>query len=62
VTPEAKVRAGAWRDPTAGRIAFGDYVNRWYAGLRTSDLFGVNYSQCGSVRSDPRSNPPAQVG
>src|SRR5438046_2953628 len=28
---EAKVRAGAWRDPIAGRITFGDFVNRWYA-------------------------------
>ncbi|MEH1055887.1 LacI family DNA-binding transcriptional regulator [Micromonospora sp. CPCC 206171] len=28
---EAKVRAGARRDPTAGRMTFGDYVSRWYA-------------------------------
>jgi integrase len=28
---EAKVRAGRHRDPAAGRIRFGDYVNRWYA-------------------------------
>lgn len=27
---EAEVRAGAWRDPMAGRITFGSYVNRWY--------------------------------
>ncbi len=28
---EAKVRAGTWRDPIAGRITFGEYANRWYA-------------------------------
>jgi integrase len=28
---EGKVRAGTWRDLTAGRITFGDYANRWYA-------------------------------
>ena len=28
---EAKVRAGAWRDPAAGRITFGKYVPGWYA-------------------------------
>jgi integrase len=28
---EARVRGGKWRDPTAGRITFSDYVNRWYA-------------------------------
>jgi integrase len=27
---EAKVRAGAWRDPAAGRITFGEYANAWY--------------------------------
>jgi integrase len=27
---EAKVRAGSHRNPAAGRIRFGDYVNRWY--------------------------------
>lgn len=27
---EAKVRAGTWRDPAAGRITFGEYTNRWY--------------------------------
>jgi integrase len=27
---EAKVRAGRWRDPAAGRITFGEYTNRWY--------------------------------
>jgi excisionase family DNA binding protein len=27
---EAKVRAGGWRDPTSGRITFGNYVNDWY--------------------------------
>jgi integrase len=28
---EASVRGGKWRDPTAGRMTFSDYVNRWYA-------------------------------
>src|SRR5205823_5095830 len=28
---EARVRGGRWRDPAAGRITFGEYVNRWYA-------------------------------
>jgi hypothetical protein len=28
---EAKVRAGGWRDPTAGRIPFGEFASRWYA-------------------------------
>lgn len=28
---EAKVRAGAWRDPSSGREAFEDYASRWYA-------------------------------
>ncbi|MFC0527249.1 LacI family DNA-binding transcriptional regulator [Phytohabitans kaempferiae] len=28
---EAKVRAGTSRNPSAGRITFGEYVNRWYA-------------------------------
>src|SRR5882757_5220333 len=28
---EAKVRAGAWRDPSAGQVMFGDYASRWYA-------------------------------
>ena len=30
---EAKVRGGKWRDPAAGRLTFGAYVSRWYAGL-----------------------------
>ena len=29
---ESKVRAGTWRDPAAGRLTFGAYVSRWYAG------------------------------
>ncbi|GGM65739.1 hypothetical protein GCM10012275_40420 [Longimycelium tulufanense] len=28
---EAKVRAGTWRDPSAGQITFGAYASRWYA-------------------------------
>lgn len=28
---EAKARAGTWRDPSAGRITFGEYASRWYA-------------------------------
>lgn len=28
---EAKVTGGTWRDPSAGRITFGEYANRWYA-------------------------------
>jgi integrase len=28
---EAVARAGAWRDPAAGRETFGEYANRWYA-------------------------------
>ena len=27
---EAKVRARRWRDPSAGRITFGEYASRWY--------------------------------
>ncbi len=27
---EAKVRNGEWRDPSAGRITFGEYASRWY--------------------------------
>lgn len=27
---EAKVRAGTWRDPAAGRITFGEFTNVWY--------------------------------
>jgi integrase len=27
---EAKIRAEGWRDPTAGQMKFGDYVNDWY--------------------------------
>jgi integrase len=28
---EAKIRAGKWRDPVAGRETFGQYASRWYA-------------------------------
>ncbi len=28
---EAQVRSGTRRDPAAGRVAFGEYVSRWYA-------------------------------
>jgi hypothetical protein len=28
---EASVRNRTWRDPTAGRITFGEYVSRWFA-------------------------------
>lgn len=28
---EAKVRGGRWRDRSAGRITFGEFVSRWYA-------------------------------
>ncbi|MFC6090733.1 LacI family DNA-binding transcriptional regulator [Saccharothrix lopnurensis] len=28
---EAAVRAGTWRDPSAGRVLFADYASRWYA-------------------------------
>jgi site-specific recombinase XerD len=28
---EPKVRGRAWRDPSAGRATFGQYVSRWYA-------------------------------
>src|SRR5687768_8054044 len=28
---ESEVRAGTWRDPAAGRVTFGAYVNRWFA-------------------------------
>ena len=27
---EAKGRRGQWRDPSAGRITFGDYASRWF--------------------------------
>src|SRR5436190_6358826 len=29
---EANVRTGARPDPAAGRVKFGDYASRWYAG------------------------------
>lgn len=28
---EAKVRAGSWKDPSAGQVTFGEYASRWYA-------------------------------
>ncbi|MFG2777546.1 LacI family DNA-binding transcriptional regulator [Streptomyces prunicolor] len=28
---EAKVRNGGWKDPTAGKVTFGEYASRWYA-------------------------------
>jgi integrase len=40
---EAKVRAGGWRDPTAGRITFGTYVNAWYARLDLAASTMQNY-------------------
>lgn len=30
---EAKVRAGTWRNPSAGQVLFGTYVSSWYADL-----------------------------
>ncbi|WP_083459567.1 site-specific integrase [Jiangella muralis] len=30
---EARIRSGRWTDPNAGQITFGDWANRWYAGL-----------------------------
>ncbi len=40
---EAKVRAGTHRDPGAGRITFGAYVSRWYAGLDLAASTMQNY-------------------
>jgi integrase len=28
---EATIRQGIWRDPSAGRISFGEYASRWYS-------------------------------
>lgn len=28
---ESKVRDGRWRNPTVGRLTFGEFANRWYA-------------------------------
>ncbi|MER7172626.1 LacI family DNA-binding transcriptional regulator [Streptomyces mesophilus] len=28
---EVKAREAAWRDPSAGKVTFGEYANRWYA-------------------------------
>ncbi|MGW1678541.1 LacI family DNA-binding transcriptional regulator [Saccharopolyspora sp. NPDC002376] len=40
---EAKIRAGGWRDPSAGRITFGAYVRRWYAGQDLAASTMQNY-------------------
>lgn len=40
---EAKVRAGNWRDPSAGRITLSEYANRWYAGLDLAASTMQNY-------------------
>jgi site-specific recombinase XerC len=40
---EAKVRAGKHRDPAAGRITFGEYANRWYAGQDLAASTMQNY-------------------
>jgi integrase len=42
---EAKVRDGAWRDPNAGRITFGEYVNRWYAAQDLAASTMQNYKR-----------------
>ncbi|QKW07377.1 LacI family DNA-binding transcriptional regulator [Streptomyces sp. NA04227] len=42
---EAKVRAGTWRDPTAGRITFGEYVNKWYAAQDLAASTMQNYKR-----------------
>jgi integrase len=43
---EAKVRAGAWRDPSTGRMLFADYASRWYAAqdlaLSTMEIYKSN--------------------
>jgi integrase len=40
---EAQVRAGTHRDPAAGRITFGEYVSRWYAGQDLAASTMQNY-------------------
>lgn len=42
---EAKVREGSWRDPSAGRITFGEYVNRWYAEQELAASTMQNYKR-----------------
>src|SRR5438270_594048 len=40
---EAKVRSGAYRDAAAGRMTFGEYVSRWYAGQDLAASTMQNY-------------------
>ncbi|MGP8300173.1 LacI family DNA-binding transcriptional regulator [Streptomyces inhibens] len=40
---EAKVREGAWRDPSAGKITFGEYANRWYTEQDLAESTMQNY-------------------
>lgn len=40
---EAEVRAGRWKDPSAGEITFGAYANRRYAGLDLAASTMQNY-------------------
>ncbi|MFG3254961.1 LacI family DNA-binding transcriptional regulator [Streptomyces sp. NPDC048172] len=43
---ESRVRAGTWRDPSAGRISFGEYANQWFAeqDLAASSMQGYRYA------------------
>lgn len=40
---EARVRGGAWKDPAAGQVTFGEWVNTWYAGLDLAASTMQNY-------------------
>jgi integrase len=40
---EVKVRGSGWRDPAAGRVTFGEFANRWYAGLDLAASTMQNY-------------------
>lgn len=40
---EAKIRAGNWKDPSAGRITLAEFAGRWYAGLDLAASTMQNY-------------------
>jgi hypothetical protein len=42
---EARIRGGQWRDPAGGLITFGEFANRWYAGLDLAPSTMQNYQR-----------------
>jgi integrase len=42
---EAKVRSKEWKDPAAGQMTFGEFVNRWYAGQDLAATTMANYKR-----------------